>query len=155
MPAWFADWDPNSEEVRTVLETGAILPLRGYDKQGRFVLIFRQRFADPAIITTDQLYKTFIMLFSIAMEGNHQVSRAQFVSSLLLSLCHCQAYCRGYVIISDQEDVTIKHAMMLTPAILRQHIVVFQVVMSSRDYLVLIISCKYQGCLPHGESDTD
>ena len=38
-----------------------------------------------------------------------------------------QAYCTGYVIISDQEDITIKHAMMLTPGILRKHMVVFQV----------------------------
>jgi len=71
-------------------------------------MIVRQRFLDPAIITIDQLYKTFLILFSIAMEENSQ------------------AYSTGYVIISDQEDITLKHAMMLTPGILRKHMVVFQ-----------------------------
>ena len=75
MPAWFDDWDASSESVQRILEAGAILPLRGYDKKGRFVLIIRQRFADPSIMTTEDLYKTFIMLFSIAMEQNYQVSQ--------------------------------------------------------------------------------
>lgn len=74
MPAWFDDWNAWSEAVQRILEAGAILPLRGYDKQGRFVMIIRQRFADPAIMATDDLYKTFIMLFTIAMEQNYQVS---------------------------------------------------------------------------------
>ena len=38
-----------------------------------------------------------------------------------------QAYCRGYVIIADEEDIGLKHAMMLTPSLLKQHMVVFQV----------------------------
>ena len=73
LPAWFDDWDASSEAVQRVLEAGAILPLRGYDKEGRFVIIIRQRFADPAVMTTDDLYKAFMMLFSIAMEQNYQV----------------------------------------------------------------------------------
>ena len=73
-PEWFDDWDPADQGVRNVLNAGAFLPLRGYDKKGRFVMIVRQRFLDPAIITIDQLYKTFLILFSIAMEENNQVS---------------------------------------------------------------------------------
>ena len=73
-PEWFDDWDPTEQGVRNVLNTGAFLPLRGYDKKGRFVMIVRQRFLDPAVITIDQLYKTFLILFSIAMEENNQVS---------------------------------------------------------------------------------
>ena len=138
VPEWFDHWDPTEEGVRTVLDSGGILPLRGYDKKGRFVMIIRQRYLDPAVMTIDQLYKTFIMLFSIAMEGNYQVSQTPFSS-----VCHqhylvCyQAYCTGYVIISDQEDITIKHAMMLTPSILRKHMVVFQV--WPVDYLFMLM----------------
>ena len=51
----------------------------------------------------------FMMLFTLAMEGNQQ------------------AYCRGYVILSDQADITLRHAMMMTPGVLKQHMVVFQV----------------------------
>ena len=123
-PEWFDDWDPTEQGVRNVLNTGAFLPLRGYDKKGRFVMIVRQRFLDPAVITIDQLYKTFLILFSVAMEENNQVSPTW----VALSHNPCwQAYSTGYVIISDQEDITLKHAMMLTPSILRKHMVVFQV----------------------------
>ena len=56
----------------------------GYDKNGRFVMIMRQKFADPDHFSVHTIYKTLLMLFTIAMEGNRQ------------------AYCRGYVILSDQ-----------------------------------------------------
>ena len=49
LPAWFADWSPRLEEVRKALEAGFILPVRGYDKRGRVVVIVRQSKADPAI----------------------------------------------------------------------------------------------------------
>ena len=55
------------------------------------------------------LVQVFMMLFTLAMEGNKQ------------------AYCRGYVILSDQADITLRHAMMMTPGVLKQHMVVFQV----------------------------
>ena len=58
----------------------------GYDKNGRFVMIMRQKFADPDHFSVHTIYKTLLMLFTIAMEGNRQ------------------AYCRGYVILSDQEQ---------------------------------------------------
>ena len=83
--------------------------MAGYDKQGRIVIFVRQRLADPDKFNIDILYKTFLILFTLAMEGNRQ------------------AYCRGYVIVSDQDQVTIRHAMMCTsPTILKQHMVVFQ-----------------------------
>jgi len=108
LPEWFDQWDPTEEGVRKVLDSGAILPLRGYDKKGRFVMIVRQRFLDPAVITVDQLYKTFLMIFSIASEENYQ------------------AFSTGYVIIHDTGDITLQHAMMLSPNILKKHMVVFQ-----------------------------
>ena len=147
IPEWFDQWDPTEAGVRTVLDSGGILPLRGYDKKGRFVMIIRQRYLDPAIMTIDQLYKTFIMLFSIAMEENYQVSWPPFtcVTTGLLPCYHSdqQAYSTGYVIISDQEDITIKHAMMLTPGILRKHMVAFQVVLHTVDCLLMLMDWKY------------
>ena len=108
LPNWFDNWDPELEEVKTAIASGFMVPARGYDKHGRFVIIVRQKMADPAIMTVDTLYKTFLMLFTIAMEGN------------------AQAYCKGYVILSDQEGISLKHAMMMTPGVLKQHMVVFQ-----------------------------
>ena len=108
MPNWFDNWDPELEKVKTAIATGFIVPARGYDKHGRIVFIVRQRLADPDVLTVDTLYKTFLMLFTIAMEGN------------------TQAYCKGYVLLSDQEGISLKHAMMMTPGVLRQHMVVFQ-----------------------------
>ena len=57
LPAWFSDWDPGLAEVRSALEAGIILPVRGYDRLGRFVVIIRQRMADPSIFAVDTIYK--------------------------------------------------------------------------------------------------
>ena len=108
LPAWFADWSPRLEEVRAALEAGVILPVRGYDKRGRVVIIVRQSRADPAILDVDTVYKTFLMVFTLIMEANSQ------------------AYLRGYVIISDQADVSLRHGMMMTPGLIKKHMVVFQ-----------------------------
>ena len=108
LPAWFDDWSPGLEDVRTALEAGFILPLRGYDKQGRMVIIVRQSKADPAILNIDTVYKTFLMVFTLIMENNKQ------------------AYIRGYAIISDQADVGLRHAMWMTPSLIKKHMVVFQ-----------------------------
>jgi len=108
LPAWFDDWDPQQESVKRVIDAGVYLPLRGFDKEGRYVILVRQKMADPATMTTDDCYKAFLMLFAIALEGNRQ------------------AYTRGYVMISDQEGVTTSHAMMMTPGVMKKHTVVFQ-----------------------------
>ena len=108
LPAWFDDWDPRLENVKRVLDAGVYLPLRGFDKDGRYVILVRQRLADPATMTIDDCYKAFLMLFAIALEGN------------------LQTYTRGYVLISDQEGVTTSHAMMMTPGVMKKHTVVFQ-----------------------------
>ena len=80
----------------------------GYDKQGRVVLIVRQRMADPSLFTVDTMYKVFIMIFTLIMEGNEQ------------------GYSRGYVILTDEEGIALRHAMLLTPTLLKKHMMVFQ-----------------------------
>jgi len=109
LPSWFDDWDPKLESVSRILNAGVYLPLRGFDKKGRYVILVRQQYADPALMTTDDCYKAFLMVFSLALEGN------------------TQAYTKGYVMISDQDAVTTSHAMMImTPGVMRKHTVVFQ-----------------------------
>ena len=77
-----------------------------------------------------------MMLFTLAMEGNKQ------------------AYCRGYVILSDQADITLRHAMMMTPGVLKQHMVVFQVAryIYSCSSILSILST---GLLPDGQPGPD
>ena len=108
LPAWFDDWDPTLENVLRILDAGVYLPLRGFDKHGRYVILVRQKYVDPVTMTTDDCYKAFMMIFTIALEGN------------------LQAYTRGYVMISDQEGVTTSHAIMMTPGVMKKHTVVFQ-----------------------------
>ena len=72
------------------------------------MLIVRQKMADPSVLSVDTMYKTFMMLFTIMMEGNKQ------------------AYCKGYVILSDQEGTALRHALIITPTLLRKHMAVFQ-----------------------------
>ena len=51
------------------------------------------------------------------------------------------------MIISDQEDITIRHAMMLTPSVLKQHMVVFQVV-ARLVQAVMLMNCVRRMLIP-------
>ena len=52
------------------------------------------------------------------------------------------------MIISDQEDITIRHAMMLTPSVLKQHMVVFQVVAHRLVQSVMLMNCVRRMLIP-------
>ena len=52
------------------------------------------------------------------------------------------------MIISDQEDITIRHAMMLTPSVLKQHMVVFQVVTHRLVQSVMLMNCVRRMLIP-------
>ena len=74
----------------------------------------------------DDLYKVALMLLDLALEENTQVTRLDTASDdqcLLFS----QAAVHGIVVIYDIGGVTTSHTLMMTPAIMKKHVVVFQV----------------------------
>ena len=108
LPAWFSDWDPQEENIKQVMKAGVYLPMRGFDKEGRYVILIRQSLVDPDNMISDDCYKVFLMLLTLAMEGN------------------VQACTRGVVVVSDQDGVGAGHALMMTPTVLKRQTVVFQ-----------------------------
>ena len=108
LPAWFDNWDPAQEQLQAIFSAGIYLPLRGYDKQGRYVILIRTGQVIPGTMTVDDCYKAFIMLFALTLEGN------------------VQAHTKGMVLILDEEGITTSHAFMMTPPTLKKLMLVFQ-----------------------------
>jgi len=108
LPEWWGGWDPRTEELERIIHAGVFLPLRGFDSQGRYVLLIRVGKVDPALMTTNDCYKTMCMIFSMAQENNRQY------------------WTRGYVLLVDHEGAGVRHALMTGPEVLRKHKVVFQ-----------------------------
>jgi len=107
-PEWWAGWDPRAEQLEKIIHAGIFLPLRGFDKLGRYVLLIRVGQVDPSIMSTDDCYKTMLMLFSLAQESNKQY------------------WTKGYILIVDESGVGVRHAMMTGPELFKKHKVVFQ-----------------------------
>lgn len=108
VPEWWAGWDPRQEQLEKIIHAGIFLPLRGFDRQGRYVLLIRVGQVDPSIMSTDDCYKTMIMIFSLAQEHNKQY------------------WTKGYVLIIDEEGAGMRHAMMTGPEVMKKHKLVFQ-----------------------------
>jgi len=108
LPAWFSGWDPTQASIQNVLKAGVFLPLAGYDKHGRWVYLVRFGAIQPNSMKVDDLYKVALMLLDRALEDNSQ------------------AAVQGIVVIYDIGGVTTSHTLMMTPAIMKKHVVVFQ-----------------------------
>jgi len=108
LPAWFDNWNPEQEQLNNIFSAGIYLPLRGFDKQGRYVILIRSGQVIPGSMTVDDCYKAFIMLFAMVLEGNVQAST------------------KGLVMLLDEEGLTTSHAYLMSPSTLRKLMLVFQ-----------------------------
>ena len=87
------------------------VPLKGYDKNGRKVIILRSAVADPNKMTMADNFKTSMMLNELAMKDPSKDFQAQ--------VC-------GVVIIQDVHGVTLSHMRSFSPAIGKKATTVFQ-----------------------------
>ena len=87
------------------------VPLKGYDKNGRKVIILRSAVADPNKMTMADNFKTSMMLNELAMKDPSKDFQAQ--------VC-------GVVIIQDAHGVTLNHMRSFSPAIGKKATTVFQ-----------------------------
>ena len=76
--------------------------MKGYDKNGRKVIILRSAVADPNKMTMADNFKTSMMLNELAMKDPSKDFQAQ--------VC-------GVVIIQDVHGVTLSHMRSFSPAI--------------------------------------
>ena len=72
LPTWFDNWDPRLPEIKRIISCGMYLPLPGYDKQGRKVILMRSGLSDPNIMKKDDEFKTSTMVMEAAMDGDSQ-----------------------------------------------------------------------------------
>ena len=84
------------------------LPLPGYDKHGRKVVLMRAGPSDPDTMKKDDEFKTSTMIMEAAMEGDQQ------------------AVIRGMVLIQDLEGMTLAKTLGFTPAVAKRAMTVWQ-----------------------------
>ena len=107
MPCWWGSWDPQDQEVEEVLAAGVFLPLQGFDRQHRYTFLVRLSQMSPYSMEAENIFKVFITIFTLITEGNRQ------------------AQTKGMCAIVDMEGMTVSHATMLTPTLLKKLVVLF------------------------------
>jgi len=130
LPAWFDNWDPSQTKIRRILESGAMLPLKGFDRHGRWAMMVRSTKIDPATMEVDDLYKVSLMLLTLSLEGN------------------LQANTRGFVLIQDQSGIGTQHIMMMTPNLMKKHVAVFQDAYPMENLILASSSTLYYTNMP-------
>ena len=124
-PSWFLEWDPRDETVQNVLQTGMFLPLRGFDKRGRYPILVRLGQMIPSKMTAEECWKQIIMMFNLINEGN------------------LQAQTKGMVVIIDLENMNSSHVGLVNPSLIRKLLVVFQDAYPMDNEILLSLSNAY------------
>ena len=114
LPSWFDDWDPRRPEIRHIIRAGVVIPLPGYDRHGRKVVVMRGGKSDPNTMKKDDEFKASTMMMELAMAGD------------------TQAVIRGIVLLQDLSGMTASHAVSMTPAIAKRAMTVWQDAYPSR-----------------------
>jgi len=106
LPSWFDGWDPRFPEIKHIIKAGIYIPLPGYDRHGRKVIVMRGGLSDPDTMKKDDEFKTSTMVMESAMNGDHQAV-----------IC-------GVVLIQDLDNMTLAHA--ISPAMAKKAMTVWQ-----------------------------
>jgi len=109
LPTWFDNWDP-----RNIIKAGIYIPLPGYDKHGRKVIVMRGGLSDPNTMKKEDEFKASGMLMESALNGDKQ------------------AVIRGIVLLQDLEGMTLSHALAVSPAVMKKAMTVWQDAYPSR-----------------------
>ena len=108
LPTWFDNWDPRRPEIKHIIRAGVVIPLPGYDRHGRKVVVMRGGKSDPNTMKKDDEFKASTMMMEMAMDGDKQ------------------AVIRGIVLLQDLSGMTASHAMSMTPAVAKRAMTVWQ-----------------------------
>jgi len=114
LPTWFDNWDPRLPEIRNIIKAGIYIPLPGYDKHGRKVIVMRGGLSDPNTMKKEDEFKASGMLMESALNGDKQ------------------AVIRGIVLLQDLEGMTLSHALAVSPAVMKKAMTVWQDAYPSR-----------------------
>ncbi|XP_069978325.1 alpha-tocopherol transfer protein-like isoform X3 [Penaeus vannamei] len=107
-PEWYTNRDPQDKKMREILEMGVMLPLPGYDHQGRKVVFGRWGIYDPNKVSMDEVMKLGSLIFDVLLDEDEQ------------------ATITGVVMAGDCTGLTLAHAMAYTPAMAKKSMVLWQ-----------------------------
>ena len=102
IPEWFANWDPFDSAIQEILDAGICLPLPGYDKEGRCVILNLPGNVNPSKMKLDDLMRATIMVMTLARKNNEQ------------------ADIRGFVVIQDLEGIKPSHLTLFDLAVVQK-----------------------------------
>jgi len=108
VPHWFGHWDVLSPLFQKFLGWGNYLPLPGYDKHGRQVILMRTGRIDPSQTNLEEIMTTSLSFFEFVCEGN------------------TQAQVKGLVVLNDVGEATTQHALMMNPVIAKKGMTIWQ-----------------------------
>ena len=108
LPSWFDNWDPRQPHLQAILKAGVYLPLRGYDRHGRRVILMKNGSSDPSTMKTEDGFKVSTMVMENAMDGDVQAN-----------IC-------GIVLIQDMAGMTAAHALSMNPVVAKKAMTVWQ-----------------------------
>jgi len=108
LPDWFQHWDPSSPIFQKFLNWGNLLPLPGYDKQGRQVVLIRPGKIVPAKATMEEVAMTSLAFLELINNENKQ------------------GQIRGLLLINDLADAGPQHALMMNPVTAKKFLTIIQ-----------------------------
>jgi len=109
VPNWFSCWDVESSLFQKFLGWGDYLPLPGYDKHGRQVILMRPGKLDPTQPNIlEESFITSLAFFELVCENNPQ------------------AQVKGIVVLHDVGEATAQHARMMNPVIAKKGLTIFE-----------------------------
>jgi len=97
LPEWFDNWDPTLPIHQEILSWGNYLPLPGFDKKGRMVLLSLVAPIIPSKCTFDDLMRVMQMVMTTSVQKSEE-----------------QMVIKGLVIISDMAGATAGHLTLFS-----------------------------------------
>jgi len=123
IPDWFGDWSIQDETFIKIVDAGIFLPLRGFDKDGRFSMLMRLGKVIPGEMSPENCWKLVIMMFNMVVEGNRQ------------------AQTKGMSVIIDLDNMNSSHAGFVNPNLIKKLLIVFQEAYPMENDLLIGLSC--------------
>jgi len=105
---WFGDWNPLQPAIQPFLQAGTLVPLRGYDRLGRYVVLIRPGLLKPEQMKIDDMIKCHLMVMELCLFTN------------------LQAQIKGIVLIEDMTGMSAQHATQLTFPTMKKAVTLLQ-----------------------------
>eukprot|EP00095_Tigriopus_kingsejongensis_P010031 snap_masked-scaffold231_size243715-processed-gene-1.8 protein:Tk10031 transcript:snap_masked-scaffold231_size243715-processed-gene-1.8-mRNA-1 annotation:"hypothetical protein DAPPUDRAFT_200654" len=115
-PEIFDNWDPLYETNNVLLKMGMNIPLRGYDKKGRKVILNRTAPPDSLKYSPEEVMRANMMI----------------TSAMVLKEIDFQAQVCGGVIIQDASGTTMGHVTQFSPAVGKKMMTIYEECFPSR-----------------------